>query len=92
MALRLQGFVKSILDVADNLERAAAAVPPNALSEEPGAPAPDAAQLRALLKGLLEGVSATERILLNVSGRIDACTRMRTHACTHTASSTTPCG
>ncbi len=59
-----QGFVKNILDVADNLERAAASVPADALAEGSQA---DTAQLRKLLKGLLEGVAATEKILLHVS-------------------------
>lgn len=53
-----QGFVKSMLDVGDNLERAAGAVK---LEEVEAA---DAERLRALLKGLLEGVHATERILM----------------------------
>jgi hypothetical protein len=63
--LPTQSFIKSILDVADNLERAAASVPADALSEEEGK-ALDAAQLRKLLRGLQEGVAATEKILLHV--------------------------
>ncbi|GFH06728.1 GrpE protein homolog, partial [Haematococcus lacustris] len=61
----VQGFVKSILDVADNLERAAASVPADALAEEPGKEL-STEQLRKLLRGLQEGVGATERILLQV--------------------------
>jgi molecular chaperone GrpE len=59
-----QGFVKDLLDVPDNLERAAASVPETALSAEGGEM--DVEKLRVLLRGLLEGVRATERIMLQV--------------------------
>jgi len=63
----VQGFAKSMLDVADNLERAAAAVPKDALNPKEGAdPKEEADKLRGLLKGLLDGVGATERVLLHV--------------------------
>ncbi len=47
-----------MLDVPDNLERAAASVP--------GELPEDAEKLKALLRGLLEGIKATERIMLQV--------------------------
>ncbi|KXZ53058.1 hypothetical protein GPECTOR_8g52 [Gonium pectorale] len=59
----IQGFVKALLDVPDNLERAASVVPPEALKEDGGLP-PE--KLRNLLSGLLEGVRATESILMKV--------------------------
>ncbi|KAF5841589.1 GrpE-domain-containing protein [Dunaliella salina] len=59
----IQSFLKNILDVADNLERAYGAVPPDALSEEEGK-ALDAARLRNLLKGMMGGVATTEKIFL----------------------------
>ncbi|KAG2498526.1 hypothetical protein HYH03_003776 [Edaphochlamys debaryana] len=59
----IQGFVKAILDVPDNLERAAGVVPPEALKEDGTLP-PE--KLRSLLTGLVEGVRATENILMKV--------------------------
>ncbi|GIL46580.1 hypothetical protein Vafri_3551 [Volvox africanus] len=59
----IQGFVKALLDVPDNLERAASVVPPDALKEENGY---TSEKLRVLLSGLLEGVRATESILHKV--------------------------
>ncbi|PNH01718.1 GrpE, mitochondrial [Tetrabaena socialis] len=59
----IQGFVKALLDVPDNLERAAGVVPPEALQEEGGV-TPE--KMRNLLSGLLEGVRATESILMKV--------------------------
>ncbi|GFR51345.1 hypothetical protein Agub_g13768 [Astrephomene gubernaculifera] len=59
----IQGFVKSLLDVPDNLERAAGVVPPEALKEDGGL-APE--KLRSLLSSLLEGVRATESIMVKV--------------------------
>ncbi|GIL90607.1 hypothetical protein Vretifemale_18393 [Volvox reticuliferus] len=59
----IQGFVKALLDVPDNLERAASVVPAEALKEESGVPTE---KLRTLLSGLLEGVRATESILHKV--------------------------
>mmetsp|Transcript_4998 Transcript_4998/g.10795 ORF Transcript_4998/g.10795 Transcript_4998/m.10795 type:complete len:318 (+) Transcript_4998:38-991(+) len=58
-----QPLVKSLLDVPDNLERAAASVPAEALREESTM---DTAKLRSLLKGLLEGMQATEKIMLGI--------------------------
>ena len=52
-----------MLDVPDNLERAAASVPPEALE---ATSALEADKLRGMLKGLLEGVRATEKIMLQV--------------------------
>ncbi len=59
--LLAQGLIKDLLDVPDNLERAAASVPEEALTSEE---APE--KLRGLLRGLLEGVRATEKIMLQV--------------------------
>ncbi|GLC54380.1 Mitochondrial matrix cochaperone [Pleodorina starrii] len=59
----IQGFVKALLDVPDNLERAAGVVPPEALKEDGGLPVE---KLRSLLSGLLEGVRATESIMMKV--------------------------
>lgn len=60
-ALRtLQGFVKQVLEVADNLERAAEAVPQAALTSS------DAAELQKQLTMLLEGVQMTQRVLNQV--------------------------
>ena len=56
----LQGFVKQILDVADNLERASEAVPAAALSSD------DAVDLQKQLLMLLEGVQMTQRVLNHV--------------------------
>lgn len=67
-----QGLIKDLLDVPDNLERAAASVPDLDASEDTAAAAGaaagplDADKLRRLLKGLLEGVRATEKIMLQV--------------------------
>lgn len=55
-----QGFVKSMLDVADNLERAVASVKPEEVETA------DNERVRKLLKGLLEGISGTDRILMSV--------------------------
>ena len=57
-----QGLVKSLLDVADNLERAAAAVPEEAVAPE-GA---DAQRALALLRTLREGVLMTDAVLMRV--------------------------
>lgn len=61
----MQGFVKSLLDVADNLERAAGSVTDQSLKGL----ASDGQNLTAdqsnkLLKGLLDGVTLTDRILV----------------------------
>ncbi len=63
----LQGFVKSLLDVADNLERAAGSVTDQSLQGlNSNGKALTAKQSSKLLKGLLEGVHLTDRILLQV--------------------------
>ena len=50
----IAGFARDILDIADNLQRALDAVPPEArATADPG------------LKALIEGVELTERSLLN---------------------------
>lgn len=67
MLLRLQGFVKSLLDVADNLERAAGSITDQSLeglSSE--GKSLTASQSKKLLKGLLDGVTLTDRILIQV--------------------------
>ena len=58
-----QGLIKDLLDVPDNLERAAASVPEDAVADGSTA---DAEKLKRMLKGLLEGVRATEKIMLQV--------------------------
>lgn len=58
-----QKFAESLLEVADNLESAARAVPQGVLQE--GADVPAETSLK-YLKSLLEGVQATERVLLKV--------------------------
>nr|CBM40837.1 GrpE protein homolog, mitochondrial [Polytomella sp. Pringsheim 198.80] len=59
----LQNFVKALFDVSDNLERAAGVVPKDAVADDSTA---DAAKLRKMLKGLHEGVLATETIMMSV--------------------------
>lgn len=59
----LQKFAESLLEVADNLESAARAVPGGVLQEGAEVPAQTALKY---LKALLEGVQATERVLLKV--------------------------
>lgn len=56
----VQGFAKSLLEVADNLESAQKAIPANVF--QPGADVP-ADKALGYLKSLLEGVQATERVL-----------------------------
>ena len=60
-----QGFVKSLLDVADNLERAAGSVTDESLKglSSDGKPL-TAKQSSKLLNALMEGVQLTDRILL----------------------------
>mmetsp|Transcript_17041 Transcript_17041/g.44225 ORF Transcript_17041/g.44225 Transcript_17041/m.44225 type:complete len:290 (-) Transcript_17041:154-1023(-) len=60
----IQGFVKSILEVADNLERASNAVDTELLAE--GAEQLDAATATKMLRSMLEGVQMTEKVLLQV--------------------------
>ncbi|DBA93153.1 hypothetical protein WJX79_000436 [Trebouxia sp. C0005] len=61
----IQGFVKSLLDVADNLERAAGSVTDQSLQGlNSDGKALTAQQSSKLLKGLLEGVHLTDRILV----------------------------
>jgi len=57
----VQGFVKGLFDVSDNLERAAATVPAEALAE-----GVDAEKTQQLLKSLHEGVLMTEKQMLHV--------------------------
>ncbi len=59
-----QGFVKQMLDVADNLERAAGAVPSAALG---GGQEVDAAEVQKQLRTLLEGVKMTQQVLNQVA-------------------------
>lgn len=59
-----QGFVKDLFDVSDNLERAASVVPPGTLAQEESTATPE--QLKAMLRGLVQGVSATEQIMMQV--------------------------
>lgn len=66
----MQGFAKGLLDVADNLQRAADSVPPEVLAE--GAEV-DKERALQLLKGLLEGVQITNKVLLQVSGAGTGC-------------------
>jgi hypothetical protein len=63
---RVQKFAESLLEVADNLESAAKAVPREVLQEGADVPADTALKY---LRALLEGVQATERVLLKV-GRL----------------------
>lgn len=59
----LQKFAQSLLEVADNLESAARAVPLAVLQE--GAQV-SSDKAMAYLRSLLEGVLATEKVLLKV--------------------------
>lgn len=62
--LRLpQNLVKNFIDVADNLERAAGAVP---LDELNGEKEVDAARALSLLRSLRDGVLMTDTILMKV--------------------------
>lgn len=61
----VQKFAESLLEVADNLESAARAVPQDVLRE--GAQVPADTSLK-YLRALLEGVQATERVLLKTMG------------------------
>lgn len=71
----LQGFVKSLLDVADNLERAAGSVTDESLKGlgSDGKPL-TAEQSSKLLNGLLEGVHLTDRILLQARIQLNTLT------------------
>jgi molecular chaperone GrpE (heat shock protein) len=59
----VQKFAQSLLEVADNLESAAKAVPSNIVQQGADVPAETALKY---LRSLLEGVQATERVLLKV--------------------------
>ena len=61
LLLLLQRFAESLLEVADNLESAARAVPRDVL--QPGAQV-STDVVTGYLRALLEGVTATERVLL----------------------------
>lgn len=52
-----------MLDVADNLQRAADAVPASALD---GSEELDAERVQKLLRSLVEGVNMTDRVLMQV--------------------------
>ena len=62
--------MKNLLDVADNLERAADAVGPEAMQGhgKDGEPL-NAEQLSKLLQSLMEGVQLTQRVLDQVHSR-----------------------
>ena len=77
----MQGFAKSLLEVADNLESAQKAIPNNVL--EQGAEVP-AEKALGYLKSLLEGVQATERVLHKVAcspGALGSHTGSPYHCC-----------
>jgi hypothetical protein len=59
----VQKFAQSLLEVADNLESAAKAVPSSIVQQGADVPAETALKY---LRSLLEGVQATERVLLKV--------------------------
>ena len=63
--LPLQGLVKNLLDVADNLERAAGSVPEADLGE---ASECDRDRALKLLRSLREGVLMTDTVLMKVGG------------------------
>ena len=58
-----QPIIKALLDVADNLQRAADAVPGNVLD---GSEEVEAERALKLLKSLLEGMQMTEAVLMKV--------------------------
>jgi len=58
-----QPIIKALLDVADNLQRAAEAVPSGVLD---GSEQLEAERAQRLLKSLLEGVQMTEGVLMKV--------------------------
>ena len=57
----IQGFCKDLLDVADNLSRAAGTVKPEVVAAEP-----DADKVKAMLSSLHDGVLMVENIMLKV--------------------------
>ncbi|KAI8477514.1 MAG: mitochondrial grpE-type co-chaperone of the HSP70 system [Monoraphidium minutum] len=59
----VEPIIKSLLDVADNLQRAAEAVPPSVLD---GSAELEADKAQRLLKSLLQGVRMTEGVLIKV--------------------------
>lgn len=62
-AMCVQGFAKNLLDVADDLQRAAESVPPEVLKDGSKVQLEKAL---GLLKSLLQGVNITERNFLRV--------------------------
>ena len=68
----MQGFVKQMLDVADNLERAASAVPSTALANGESL---DVAELQKQLRTLQEGVQMTQQVLNQVRWFKTVCCR-----------------
>ncbi len=88
--LLVQGFVKSLLDVADNLERAAGSVTDQSLQGlNSDGKALTAKQSSKLLKGLMEGVHLTDRILVQVRPYTFGSNRHQTHTLTVTVSAVT---
>ena len=73
----VQGSVQSLLDVADNLERAAGSVTDQSLQGlNSDGKALTAKQSSKLLKGLMEGVHLTDRILVQVRPYTSVCNRL----------------
>ena len=73
----VQGFVQSLLDVADNLERAAGSVTDQSFQGlNSDGKALTAKQSSKLLKGLMEGVHLTDRILVQVRPYTSVCNRL----------------
>ena len=69
-----QGFVKDVVEVADNLQRAAETVPESVLqgNDADGQPLTPERAL-ALLQSLLQGVHLTERVLQQASPFVVFC-------------------
>lgn len=63
----MQGFVKSLLDVGDNLERANGAVPPEALEgKDSDGSSLSTEKAISLLNGISNGLQLTEKIYFQV--------------------------
>lgn len=63
MCVRLQGLVKNLLEVADNLERAAASVPDEHVGDSSEI---DRDRALSLLRSLRDGVLMTDTVLMKV--------------------------
>lgn len=61
-----QGFVKGLLEVADNLDRAYSNIQEEVAAADGGQKVIDKDRALILLKGLLDGVKMTDNILLKV--------------------------